>query len=148
MSNASLLLLSLLFVGCAQTQPRHYWFADGKITSATIEQTLREHPLAAGQNISLLNLGVADSVSHHLVQVRLAEPLHIHRTHDLTVWIYRGAGRMTIGTNLFSVAAGDVVFVPRATPHRFENAGQTPAVAIVVFSPSLTGKDFELVESE
>jgi len=148
MANASLLLLCLLLVGCARPQARHYWFADGRITSSAIEQALRKHPLAADQNLSLFNLGVAESVSHHLVQVRHAEPLHIHRTHDLTVWVYRGTGRMTIGTNLFNVAAGNVVYVPRAIPHRFENAGSEPAVAIVVFLPALAGKDFELVESK
>jgi mannose-6-phosphate isomerase-like protein (cupin superfamily) len=146
MAKASLVFLVLLLLGCAGKNARHYRYDGNPISVATIETTLRENPLPTGENIHVTNLGVGESASHHLVQVRNAEPLHIHRHHDLTVWVYRGVGQMTVGTNLFTVKPGDSIYIPRAVPHRFVNGGRMPAVALVVFSPALAGKDFELVE--
>ena len=72
----------------------------------------------------------------------------MHRAHDLTIYIYRGNGFMVAGTNQLSVVAGDVIFVPKGLPHRFENTGNSPAIAIVAFTPALLGEDFEPIEAK
>ncbi|MCG3149949.1 MAG: hypothetical protein PCFJNLEI_03416 [Verrucomicrobiae bacterium] len=148
MVNASLLFLALLLCGCAHSNVRHYWFSTADINTTTIDQVLAAQPLAIGQNISVINLGFAESASHHLVQVRHAEPLHIHHHHDLSVWIYRGRGRIQVGTNVFEVSTGDSAYIPRTIAHRFINDDNSPAVAIVIFSPALYGTDCELVEKD
>lgn len=150
MTKASLVFLLGLLAGCANPTAKRYFYgyAEKRLTAIDIDRVLQDRPLPADQNIRVISLGADDSVSHHLVQVRHAEPLHIHKTHDLTVMVYQGRGRMTIGTNLFELATGDVVYVPRNIRHRFENAGSTPAVAIVAFSPALNDKDMTVVEQK
>lgn len=138
MAKASMVLIALLVSACAGTP------ADRSPWHANVESILRENPLAADQNIRVTDLGKADSVSYHVVQVRRGEPLHVHRFHDLSIFVYRGEGSMTMRTNMFTVVAGDMIFVPKGVAHKFVNASRQPSVAVVAFSPGLSGKDFEL----
>lgn len=151
MTNASLLFLVTvtgLTLGCANRPASHHWFSSGTNQSQAIEEIIRNHPIPPGQNIFVTDLGQTGSTSHHIVQIRGEEPLHIHRTHDLTAQIYQGEGTMMVGTARYDCQAGDVVFVPMGVPHKFINRGKVPAAAFVVFSPALVGKDFEPVESK
>ncbi len=102
---------------------------------------LARHPMPPGAAVHAIELGRSASASHHLVQVRVAEPPHIHRTHDLTVTILRGAGDVRVGDRTFAVRAGDVVIIPRGVPHFFWNGGDDVAVAVSVFSPPFDGAD-------
>jgi mannose-6-phosphate isomerase-like protein (cupin superfamily) len=135
----------LMAAACHTAAPSHYWYSEGLISRRAIENILRENALALDQNIRLTDLGSTASVSHHLVQLRQVEPNHMHREHDLTIFVYRGTGIMRLGTNEFSIAPGDVIFVPKGVQHLCRNTGSSPAVAIVTFSPGLSGKDFELI---
>lgn len=47
-------------------------------------------------------------------------PLHTHQTEDETFYVLCGSYSFRIGDNVFSGSAGDVAFVPRLVPHRFE----------------------------
>ena len=146
MANASLkaVLACLLTTSCSVTPPTHHWGT----SSRTIESVLAANLLAPGQNIGVTNLGAADEVSHHIVQVRDAEALHVHANHDLTVFIYRGHGVMQVDSNQFPIATGDILFIPRGVPHAFTNKSGSPAVAIVAFTPAFDGKDTVPVKEE
>src|SRR2546426_10944937 len=115
MSNASLkaVLPLVLFASCATTQPVHYWCTPSSTVSTSIEDALRQNPLTMNQEIRVTNLGIASTVSHHIVQVRTQEQPHIHKNHDLTVFVYRGHGSMTVGNQSFPLRAGDSLYVPR-----------------------------------
>ncbi len=143
MSNASLkaLVPLLLLASCATTQSVHYWCGPTAKSAVSIKDALRQNPLAADQNIRVINLGIAAEVSHHIVQVRTKEQPHIHADHDLTVFVYRGNGIMTVGNQSFALRAGDSLFVPRGVIHMFQNKAKTPAVAIAIFTPAFDGKD-------
>ena len=130
---------------CASPCGSHYWCSAGGISVKQIEQALCDNPIGADQDILVTTLGTSAEVSHHLVQVRDAEPLHIHRNHDLTVFVYRGHGTMRVGEHRFEVKGGDILFVARGMPHAFQNRSMTPAVAIVAFTPAFDGKDTEAV---
>lgn len=47
---------------------------------------------------------------------------------------------MRVANANFAVKAGDVLFIPEAVPHAFENPGTAPAVAMVVFTSAFDGK--------
>ena len=150
MAKASTLFLSLLAAAvgtscCGTRTTCHLWASETGVRRSEIEKVLRDNPLQPNENVRLTELGQTESVSHYLAQVRVAEPLHIHRTHDLTVFGYRGTGLMTVGANRFEVGPGDILFIPRGVSHRLENLSREPAVAVVAFSPRLAEKDFELV---
>lgn len=148
MTNASLkasfflVALAAAAIGCASRSPRYYWPGAGVTASGRdLDTIIAANPLGSEANMRVVNLGRTAETSHHLVQVRHGEPLHIHRDHDLTVIVARGHGTMRLGGRSFAVTAGDAVFVPRAVPHAFLNGSRQPAAALVIFTPPFDGKD-------
>ena len=145
MPNASMLFLAvvvaLLQSSCAFQRGSYYWWSDNNLSAHQIDAILREHPMEPSQNISVTPLASTASGSHHLVQVRHSESLHVHRDHDLAVFVYRGQGRIRIGQQVISIHQGDMLSIPRGVPHAFENTASKPSVAIVIFTPPFDGKD-------
>jgi quercetin dioxygenase-like cupin family protein len=47
-------------------------------------------------------------------------PLHTHDAEDETFWVVDGSYAIWAGDDEFSAAEGDLVFVPRLVPHRFQ----------------------------
>src|SRR6266850_4194129 len=79
------LLALLLDDGCVTRQRADFWFSEQDTKRQSLEDVLHQNPLAPDQNIRVTDLGGSASVSHHIVQVRFAESLHVHENHDLTV---------------------------------------------------------------
>ena len=83
-----------------------------------------------------------DSLSSvHLVQVRGEIRAQSHLHHKQTVYLVRGAGRLTLGNQKYKVAAGEVITIPPGTPYSFYSMGKIPTVVISIFSPGFDGKD-------
>jgi quercetin dioxygenase-like cupin family protein len=62
-------------------------------------------------------------------------PLHVHSKEDETLCLIAGALEVTVGDLQRVARAGDVVYMPRNIPHRFQNGGNQPARMLIVFSP-------------
>jgi mannose-6-phosphate isomerase-like protein (cupin superfamily) len=141
-SRPDLLLISLAcaLFSCAPAH-RLYLHDGSRITRSDLDRVLAENPMAPGENIKVTGLGAGPAASHHLVQVRDREAPHIHREHDGTVVLLRGKGFLMMGQSRLDLGTGDVVFIPRNTPHYFVNTSPEPAAAFVVFSPPFDGKD-------
>jgi mannose-6-phosphate isomerase-like protein (cupin superfamily) len=63
-------------------------------------------------------------------------PFHTHAGEDESWYVLEGELRFRLGDDIASVGAGSFVFVPRGTPHCFQNVGAVPARIIVMFTPS------------
>ena len=63
-------------------------------------------------------------------------PLHKHADEDEAWYVLEGSLRFRLGDALNAASAGSFVFVPRGTPHCFQNSGSAPARIIVMFTPS------------
>jgi quercetin dioxygenase-like cupin family protein len=63
-------------------------------------------------------------------------PLHTHRDEDESWYIIEGRLRFQLGDALHEAPRGTFVFVPKGTPHAFQNIGDTPARILVLFTPS------------
>jgi quercetin dioxygenase-like cupin family protein len=63
-------------------------------------------------------------------------PLHTHAGEDESWYVLEGVLRFRLGDEVASAPAGSFVFVPRRTPHCFQNVGEGPARIIVMFTPS------------
>jgi quercetin dioxygenase-like cupin family protein len=63
-------------------------------------------------------------------------PFHTHADEDESWYVLEGALRFRLGEKIASAPAGSFVFVPRGTPHCFQNIGEEPARIIVMFTPS------------
>jgi len=63
-------------------------------------------------------------------------PLHCHANEDEAWYILEGQFRFQLDEELRSAPAGSFVFVPRGTPHCFQNTGDTPGRILVLFTPA------------
>jgi quercetin dioxygenase-like cupin family protein len=63
-------------------------------------------------------------------------PLHVHANEDEAWYVLEGELRFRLGAETASAPAGSFVFVPRGTPHCFQNAGEKPARILVLFTPA------------
>ena len=63
-------------------------------------------------------------------------PLHTHANEDEAWYVLEGELRFRLGAELRGAPAGTFVFVPRGTPHCFQNVGRGSARVLVLFTPS------------
>lgn len=117
-------------------------------TTFALDALLAARPMADAAAIRSDELGRTQGSSVHLVQARGPETPHRHLRHDLAVMVVRGRGTLHVAERAHALAAGDVVLVPRGTPHWFEPRGPRTAVAIVIFAPPFDGADSEPVPAE
>lgn len=141
-------LFAMSLFGCANVSNTVlYQITDlGRLNRKSLDRFLWENVIKPEEAISNAPILMGDLASYHLVQIRGAEKPHAHEFHDLAVFLQSGVGTMFLGKQSFKVKAGSVIFIPHGTPHYFVNMGESPAVAIVVFSPAYDGKDSVPVE--
>jgi quercetin dioxygenase-like cupin family protein len=70
-------------------------------------------------------------------------PMHVHAAEDEAWYVIEGDLRFSVDGELASAGAGSFVFVPRGSPHCFQNVGRTPARLLVLFTPSGMERFFE-----
>ncbi len=135
----------MVMTGCAAAMPgvvyvgpaAHRW-----------EEIVRANPLGPEDNIKGVVLSNQPSVSHIIVQIRDREQPHVHRTHDATIVMLRGRGRLVLRARIVPMRAGDTVLIPRGEPHYYVNEASDPTVVLAMFTPSYDGTDAEVVPFE
>ena len=70
-------------------------------------------------------------------------PLHVHANEDEAWYVLEGELRFKLGDGLRAAPAGAFVFVPRGTPHCFQNVAEQSARILVMFVPSGMERFFE-----
>lgn len=120
-------------------------FPSGRLTQPVAE-LLAAHPLAAGKDFQVIELGRDTGSSHHLVWIVDREQPHRHDRHDLFVVMLRGSGTMRLGAESRPVGEGSILYVPRGTPHAFANLSGGPAAAYAIYFPPFDGKDRAAVD--
>ena len=63
-------------------------------------------------------------------------PLHRHAAEDESWYVLEGDLRFRFEAETRHAPAGSFVFVPRGTPHCFQNVGERPARILVLFTPA------------
>jgi quercetin dioxygenase-like cupin family protein len=63
-------------------------------------------------------------------------PLHTHANEDESWYVIEGELRFKLAGDVHRAPAGSFVFVPRGTPHCFQNVADAPARILVMFTPS------------
>ena len=63
-------------------------------------------------------------------------PLHTHANEDESWYVIEGELRFKLEGEIQSAPPGSFVFVPRGTPHCFQNIADTPARILVMFTPA------------
>jgi mannose-6-phosphate isomerase-like protein (cupin superfamily) len=70
-------------------------------------------------------------------------PRHIHRREDEMWYVLEGRFRFIAGEQIFQAPEGSFVFVPRGTPHCFQNIERHDSRILVMFTPSGMERFFE-----
>lgn len=70
-------------------------------------------------------------------------PLHTHANEDESMYVIEGEVRFRLGDELQAAPAGSFVFIPRGTPHAWQNVGEGPARMLIHFTPSGMERFFE-----
>jgi quercetin dioxygenase-like cupin family protein len=70
-------------------------------------------------------------------------PLHVHVKDDEAVYVLEGEIDFRVGDELYENRVGSFVFIPRGTPHTFQNVGSDDARMLLIFTPSGIERLFE-----
>ena len=63
-------------------------------------------------------------------------PLHTHASEGESMYVLDGEMRFKLGDEIHAAPAGSFVFIPRGTPHTWQNVGDGPARILIHFTPS------------
>jgi quercetin dioxygenase-like cupin family protein len=63
-------------------------------------------------------------------------PLHVHANEDEALYTLEGTLRFRLGDEVQTAPAGAFAFIPRGTPHTWQNVGEAPARLLVIFTPA------------
>jgi quercetin dioxygenase-like cupin family protein len=66
-------------------------------------------------------------------------PLHVHRDEDEFILTLGSGLRIKVADRLMDAPAGTFVFVPRGTPHTWQNVGGAPTRFFAALVPAATG---------
>jgi mannose-6-phosphate isomerase-like protein (cupin superfamily) len=71
-------------------------------------------------------------------------PLHVHHREDEAMYILEGEYEIHCGDDVIRATPGTFVFLPRDTPNRYRNCGESPGKFLYITSPG----GFEAVVAE
>jgi len=69
--------------------------------------------------------------------------LHRHGNEDEMYYVLEGTFRFKLGDRIELAPPGAFVYIPKGTPHCFQNLGDEPARVLVMFTPSGMERFFE-----
>ena len=98
------------------------------------------------ENIYFRQIYSDSLVSSFVIFVKKEVRLHKHATHTEHVYILDGEGEMRIGENIVKVKKGDIITIPKNTPHYLKVTSATPVKAFSVQAPLFDGKDRIMIE--
>jgi quercetin dioxygenase-like cupin family protein len=71
-----------------------------------------------------------------IAAAREGPPLHVHPDRDETIYVLDGRFTVKLGGNLVDAPAGSFVFIPRGTPHTWQNVTDAPARFLASVMPA------------
>jgi mannose-6-phosphate isomerase-like protein (cupin superfamily) len=76
------------------------------------------------------------SITEAVIAPQAGPPLHIHWDADEWIYVLEGRLHFVSGQDRFEIGAGDLVGVPRGTPHAFRNLSDQSARILGILSPA------------
>ncbi len=113
-----------------------------------VDQILKDNPLKAGEKIQRIKVAEDDTITVFVVRLGKGAEIkaHFHKTHDETVYVIQGMGRMLVGDKWTDIKPGTLHFNPKGKVHYTKNTGDEPLVAISIFTPAMREPDSHFVE--
>ena len=69
------------------------------------------------ENVLVRRLFGDEKATGFVIWIKHKVPAHYHEAHSETVTILKGKAEMVLGANKMTVRKGDIIFIPRGTPH-------------------------------
>lgn len=89
----------------------------------------------------------SDSLSSsYVIFIKKEVKLHKHISHSEHVVVLNGTGDMVLGDKIFPIKKGDVIFIPKNTPHSVVTTSKKPLKVISIQSPQFYGEDRVMLE--
>ena len=97
-----------------------------------------DHPLGGGVTFKVRGdqSGGNMTAFETIVAPGQGPPLHEHAREDETLYVIEGLVRFKLADRIEPGGPGSFAFVPRGTPHTFQNVGDGPLRMLIHFSPS------------
>jgi mannose-6-phosphate isomerase-like protein (cupin superfamily) len=92
------------------------------------------------ENVLVRRLFSNEEASGFVIWVKQGVALHKHLSHSETVSILEGRGRMRLGEETITVRKGDIIFIPKGTPHSVKVEGK-PLKVLSLQAPMFDGTD-------
>lgn len=96
---------------------------------------------ASADNIYARPLFSDSLVSSFVIVIKKEVKKHKHVSHAEHVYVLEGTGEMVLGDKTFTVKKGDVLFIPKNTPHAVRVTSKKPMKVLSVQAPYFNGKD-------
>ncbi len=113
-----------------------------------VDEILKENPIKPGEKIQRIK--VAEDNTATVLVLTLAEgaevKAHRHKTHDETVYIIKGTGKMLVNDKWVDIKPGTLHFNPMGKVHHTINTGNETAVVISIYTPAMKEPDFDFVK--
>ena len=81
------------------------------------------------------------SLAEEMLPAGRAVTRHHHLETEEIYYVLKGHGRMTVGSEVREVAAGEAVYIPRGAAHTLENSGTEPMTILLVCGPAYSPED-------
>jgi mannose-6-phosphate isomerase-like protein (cupin superfamily) len=95
----------------------------------------------AGHGVQVTKLHSDSLASSFVICIHDSVPPHLHRYHTEHVTVLNGTGVMLLGDSTFTIAPGDVIVIPRNTPHAARSTGSQALRVLSVQAPFFDGTD-------
>jgi mannose-6-phosphate isomerase-like protein (cupin superfamily) len=82
-----------------------------------------------------------------VIFVKKEVKLHKHIAHTEHVYILDGEGEMVVNNKTIQVKKGDIISIPKNTPHSLKVTSAIPVKVLSVQAPFFDGKDRVMLES-
>lgn len=98
------------------------------------------------ENIYLKNISSDSLCSGFVIVIKKEVKLHKHLNHSEHVVVLEGEADFQLDNQTFKIKKGDVIFIPKNTPHKVITTSKKPLKVISIQSPYFDGKDRVLLE--
>lgn len=123
----------LLLLGCAGPPE-----GEARVEVALPEQALN---IVGAGPVADANLHSDEDVTVNLLRLTAPVVMHRHLESEEILYVVSGEGVLRLKGSDRALAAGDVVIVPRNTPHGFDPTGTQPAILLQLFTPRFVQGD-------
>jgi mannose-6-phosphate isomerase-like protein (cupin superfamily) len=108
-----------------------------------VDDILKANPIKPGDKLQMIKFAEDDTITFYVAKIAEGAEVktHYHKTHDETVYVLRGSGKMLVNDKWVDVKPGTIHFNPMNKIHSTKNVGKEDLVIFSIFSPAMKELD-------